>query len=336
MLVSICFSGALAMTTPRRFDVARHLAQPDASTPYAKPVEIGRFSRVGSAQHLDDARALREYRAPRLPQSLALGYDAFVPKRGDLAESEAALTAAASSHTFARFVTYRNNLNKIAATPYNLNDDWEVGVRPYNDGYLLRVRETARRAASEREQSEEQKLWSYYGYKFEALCTQDRDAIDANDEYVALFKCKLGDHRLCVAAEIDARDAEGYVELKTNKLLASKRLVSTFERFKLFRIWLQSYLVGTPKVVIGFRDDGGELRKLQEFEVLALPNMAHSDRSKPPPWRPKRALAFADAVLTWLAAALEAEPGAYVMRYEPEDRAVVLRREDDAKRRRPA
>ena len=40
-------------------------------------------------------------------------------------------------------------------------------------------------------------------------------------EYVALFKCKLGDHRLCVAAEIDARDAGGaYVELKTNKLLA--------------------------------------------------------------------------------------------------------------------
>ena len=65
--------------------------------------------------------------------------------------------------------------------------------------------------------------------------------------------------------------------------------------------------------------------------------MAHSDRSKPPPWRPRRALAFGDAVLGWLAS--NVEPGAsYVMRYEPERREIILRRDDEApsaKRRKP-
>ena len=69
-------------------------------------------------------------------------------------------------------------------------------------------------------------------------------------------------HRLAVAAEIDCVDDSGaYVELKTNKLLASKRLVGTFERFKMFKFWVQSYLVGTPKVIVGFRDED-ELRKV--------------------------------------------------------------------------
>ena len=92
--------------------------------------------------------------------------------------------------------------------------------------------------------------------------------VDANNEYVGLFNCKLGSHRLAIAAEIDCVDDSGaYVELKTNKLLASKRLVGTFERFKVFKFWVQSYVVGVPRIVCGFRDED-ELRKLQSFETL--------------------------------------------------------------------
>ena len=82
-----------------------------------------------------------------------------------------------------------------------------------------------------------------------------------------------------MAAEIDCVDDSGaYVELKTNKLLASKRLVGTFERFKLFKFWVQSYLVGTPKVIVGFRDEDA-LRKVQAFDTLELPGLAAA-------WRP--------------------------------------------------
>ena len=157
--------------------------------------------------------------------------------------------------------------------------------------------------------------------------------VDANEEYVGVFACKLGTHRLCVCAEIDCAGSEGeYLELKTNKLLVNKKLISTFERFKLFKFWLQSFLVGTPKVAVGFRDDDGEVTKLQTFETLKLPRMAASDTTRPPPWQPKVALHFADVVLTWLSESLAdaatPEDASFVLRYEPNDRSITLRRDD--------
>ena len=117
-----------------------------------------------------------------------------------------------------------------------------------------------------------------------------------------------GDHRLAVAAEIDCVDDSGaYVELKTNKLLASKRLVGTFERFKMFKFWVQSHTRRHARqVIVGFRDED-ELRKVRAFDTLALPGLAAA-------WRPRACLGFADAVLTWLRAALDAADGdAYVV-----------------------
>ena len=263
-----------------RFDIAAYRPAA-AKTPYARPLEVGGFSRIDGEQHFDK-RALRRYRAPRLPTSLADWiFNDFVPKRDDKAQPSSASwqqsSATRSKQAKAHFVTYRNNLNKLLATLHCPNDDWCIGVKRLADQrWLLRVRDTPRRRDEERIQSDAQRLMSYFGYRFEALCTghDPSTPVDANDEYVGLFNCKLGDHRLAVAAEIDCVDDTGaYVELKTNKLLASKRLVGTFERFKLFKFWVQSYLVGTPRVIVGFRDED-ELRKVQAFDTLALPGLA--------------------------------------------------------------
>ena len=322
-----------------RFDIAAYRPAA-AKTPYARPVEVGGFSRIDGEQHFDK-RALRRYVAPRLPNSLATGYSDFVPKRDDKANAEQCLLAAAERYaeqtSRAHFVTYRNNLNKLLATLQCPNDDWCIGVKRLagNQRWLLRVRDTPRRRDEERSQSDAQRLMSYFGYRFEALCTGHEGTIDANDEYVGLFNCKLGSHRLAVAAEIDCVDDSGaYVELKTNKLLASKRLVGTFERFKLFKFWVQSYLVGTPRVIVGFRDED-ELRKVQAFDTLALPGLAAAG-AKGKSWRPQACLGFADAVLRWLRAALDAADGdAYVVTYDPEARAISFAQDaDSAKRRR--
>ena len=235
----------------------------------------------------------------------------------------------------AAFVTYRNNLNKLCATPYS-DDDWEMGVSRLADGRaLLSVRETERRRRNDAAQTDDERLWSFFGYRFEALCTDD-DAtrpVDANEEFVGVFACKLGDHRVCVAAEIDCEDDGGYVELKTNKLLNTPRQVRTFERFKLFKFWLQSFLVGTPAVVVGFRDDAGECSKRQRFDTLKLPALGAKH------WQPRVALHFADSVLSWLSdatwAAWADEPDAeLVVRFEPSERSVVLLRADRAKEAR--
>ena len=184
------------------FDIAAY--RPAAKTPYARPVEVGGFSRIDGEQHFDK-RALRRYRAPKLPNSLATGYSDFVPKRDDKDAAEKCLLAAveryAEQTSKAHFVTYRNNLNKLFATLHCPNDDWCIGVKRLTDQrWLLSVRDTRRRRDEELSQSDAQRLMSYFGYRFEALCTghDPSTPIDANDEYVGLFNCKLGSHRLAV------------------------------------------------------------------------------------------------------------------------------------------
>ena len=53
------------------------------------------------------------------------------------------------------------------------------------------MRDTPRRREAEDNQSDGQKLQSYFGYRFEALCTGHDPSmpVDANDEYVGLFNC---------------------------------------------------------------------------------------------------------------------------------------------------
>ena len=67
--------------------------------------------------------------------------------------------------------------------------------------------------------------FTYYGYKFEALCTGEAQ-VDASSEFAALVQLRLGCLRLLMAAEVDCKDPaeqgqggggimESYLELKT-------------------------------------------------------------------------------------------------------------------------
>jgi len=41
----------------------------------------------------------------------------------------------------------------------------------------------------------------------------------------------------------------------------------------LIKWWAQSYLVGIPKIVCGYRDDNGIVHRLETFNTLGIPNM---------------------------------------------------------------
>lgn len=43
-----------------------------------------------------------------------------------------------------------------------------------------------------------------------------------------------------------------------------------FER-KLCKFWIQSFLLGVPKIIVGFRSPDGFLLRLEELEVQKLP-----------------------------------------------------------------
>lgn len=45
-----------------------------------------------------------------------------------------------------------------------------------------------------------------------------------------------------------------------------------FER-KLMKFWIQSFLLGVPKIIVGFRDPNGILLRLEEMETAAIPGV---------------------------------------------------------------
>lgn len=69
----------------------------------------------------------------------------------------------------------------------------------------------------------------------------------------------------------DPEDPVPWVELKTSREPGKQqRQQQTFER-KLCRIWAQSFLLGVPTIIIGFRDDEGNLTRLMELETQKIP-----------------------------------------------------------------
>lgn len=61
-----------------------------------------------------------------------------------------------------------------------------------------------------------------------------------------------------------------WVELKTAADPGASASPAAFER-KLLKFWAQSFLLGVPRIVVGFRDQGGVLRRLEEFRTQELP-----------------------------------------------------------------
>lgn len=97
-----------------------------------------------------------------------------------------------------------------------------------------------------------------------------------------------------------------YVELKTSALLSSAPPVSPrhahnpdlvkFER-KLLKFWAQSFLLGVPKIIVGFRLKDGTLMALQEFETQEIPGMVARNTAL---WDGNVCVNFAAAFLEWL------------------------------------
>lgn len=68
----------------------------------------------------------------------------------------------------------------------------------------------------------------------------------------------------------DSEAPINWVELKTAKEISSEKDQLTFER-KLLKFWIQSFLLGVPKIVVGFRNQNGVLERLRDLETQKIP-----------------------------------------------------------------
>lgn len=281
-------------------------------------VDVGCYARIAGGEKIvwdGEARLhLRRFVQPTPPIDLNQGFESFIAKRLTLAVDEERLLMARRRYGGDyNFVTFRNNLNKVCQTPYS-NEPWEMGVRRTEEGVVLSVRrqEDPRRDVDPCE---------YYGYAFEAASTGSAlEAVDPNEEFVRCVRLSVGRHVLFVAAEIDCSDGD-YVELKTTRLLETQRQVRTFERYKLLRFWIQSYLVNVPTIVCGFRDDAGILRDVQQMRTSDLPRFGEKY------WSRDVVLGFLAEVLDFLQGSLAQAPAnedTFDLVYNPTDRSLVL------------
>lgn len=62
-----------------------------------------------------------------------------------------------------------------------------------------------------------------------------------------------------------------WVELKTSQSINSDRDALFFER-KLMKFWIQSFLLGVPKIVVGFRSQDGVLQEVEEIDTASIPS----------------------------------------------------------------
>ncbi|KAK9059172.1 hypothetical protein SSX86_021791 [Deinandra increscens subsp. villosa] len=277
---------------------------------FQEPSELGCYSRVeGGEVYFDDSslRLFKRLITEDIGADLNQGFDTFVEKKDLGSQGFGDLLSCIRNKNIPlqnmHFVTYRNNLNKIMATAYLRHEPWEMGVHKRKGVVYLDVHKLPERPKSERD-----RRMCYWGYCFETLATEDptRDEaegihhVDANVEYCAVIKTKLGAHRILMGAEMDCCDSTDdgrrfYVELKTSREL-DYHTEERFEREKLLKFWIQSFLAGVPYIVIGYRDDAG---RLVRTERLRTKDITHRVKMKNY-WQGGVCLAFADEVLCWL------------------------------------
>ncbi|CAG8528181.1 9018_t:CDS:2 [Gigaspora margarita] len=169
------------------------------------------------------------------------------------------------------------------------------------------------------------KLMSYWGYKFENLSTISKlpseitspddpelinrktSIVNTNVQYCSVAKTSLGDNKLIMGAEVDclcdvkperpANPVDKYIELKTSKIVESEKDTFNFERYKLLKFWAQSFLIGIPKVIVGFRDNEGCVKSIKEFKTMDIPKIV---KGKNGMWNATVCLNFANKFFEWL------------------------------------
>ncbi|MCJ1341114.1 decapping endonuclease targeting mRNA [Bachmanniomyces sp. S44760] len=308
-----------------------------SSAAIRRPKEIAYFSYDSEHQfHLDD-RSLRYYYTPQLGADLSKGFDTFQQlddikddHLDSLLKTIVALEKETEARCEAHFITWRGMMTKIMSTPNDNYDGFEMNAT-YFQGTIFIEENHQHKIDSRSKQYRpsphadphvpSQELMSYWGYKFEVLSvlpgdwdSTPRDFIESREDHVvnnhaqycSVVKTGIGKARMILGGEVDAiwdckpddKDRPiNWVELKTSAELETEKDMRKYER-KLMKFWLQSFLLGVPKIIVGFRNKSGILQRLEELETNQIPIMVKKlGRAS---WDGNLSINFTATFLQWL------------------------------------
>ena len=102
----------------------------------------------------------------------------------------------------------------------------------------------------------------------------------------------------------DTNQAVNWVELKTSAEILNERDQVKFER-KLLKFWIQSFLFGVAKIIVGFRNQDGILQRLEELETQNIPERVKNQGHNL--WDGNICINFASEFLGWLKTIIKGE-----------------------------
>jgi len=330
------------MAQPQAFPIHPISQFTKADVAVRRPREITYFSFDEEHRYRQDDSSMRYYYPPMLPVDLSKGFDSFrqLDDTGD--DHLDGLLQALIHHEGEKlvklntdFVTWRGMMTKIMIVPFTNFDSWEMNATKFQ-GTIFVEENHQKKLDSRQEQYSQapvrgamsQDLMSYWGYKFETLslldqhwCYTERSEIEARDaaqvsnyaQYCSIVRTGFGKSKMVIGGEVDAvfdtKPLEpgapvNWVELKTTAELINEKEVNKYER-KLLKFWAQSFLLGVPKIIVGFRDQQGWLHRLEELDTQSIPDkMLKTGRRA---WDGQTCINFASAFLEWLKATINTD-----------------------------
>ncbi|PIL36601.1 hypothetical protein GSI_00290 [Ganoderma sinense ZZ0214-1] len=134
--------------------------------------------------------------------------------------------------------------------------------------------------------------------------------VDTNVQWCSVIKTKLGDSRLVIGGEVDCvrerfdGKTDTFVELKTSMAIRGQEDEARFEK-KLLKFYMQSFLLGVPEIIVGFRTPAGRITTTQSFKTIQIPRLV---RGKPHAWDPQICLQWAQQFIGLLKNQLFEQP----------------------------
>ncbi|KAI0067328.1 RAI1-domain-containing protein [Artomyces pyxidatus] len=284
--------------------------------PFQQPSSLLTFSYTDSRELQFNDSAMRYYVEPPPRAELGYGYDRWV-RRPDakgrldgLLEAFSKIRSKDGNSQEVGVLSWRGVMTKILTAPYEERDAWELNVMLRDGTLYFEEHLTDARLQEKNEMAPHQRIQTYYGYAFESWCTASDPHsppgwggdVDTNVQWCSVVKTKLGSTRMVIGGEVDCvRDKydgrnDSLVELKTSMNIRGPQDEARFEK-KLLKFYFQSFLLGVPEIIVGFRTPKGQLTALQSFKTMQIPRMV---RGKPGAWDPHTCLEWGEQFLSWL------------------------------------
>lgn len=195
-------------------------------------------------------------------------------------------------------ITFRGIIRKLISSAFDSPQFNEVNLRIVSfDGQLFikEVKTPGSDSVGIGKNRESLQAKAYYsGYKFEALATipqplplvsrtslekRPKKIVNNGDQFISMVRTGIGKCKILLGAEVDCvfdfkeeseDNLKHYAELKSTTTVNTISDSHKFER-KLFRTWLQCFLVGINRIIYGFRDENFILRTVEEFTTAEVP-----------------------------------------------------------------